>query len=128
METPSLLEAHTNTAAWHYVIHPSLHIKGGRTGGPPFFDLCTWTLRTDNWLLHSLSRQPPPPPPRSYFCSVATAPHTVSLLSQPTWPCQLTVFMFSSLVTCRMIRLQTNESAQKQVCVQCSIELHMHLP
>ena len=49
--------------------------KGGGTGeargalAPPIFDFCMRTLRTDNRLLRSLSRQPPPP---SYFCSATT--------------------------------------------------------
>ena len=59
-------------------IHSIDHIKmaddkGGRTQeargalAPPILDLHTRTLRTDNWLLHSLSRQPPPPPPPIIF-------------------------------------------------------------
>ena len=47
---------------WFFTTKPSEQGRG-RTGGARglIFALCTWTLRTDNGLLCSLSHQPPPP-------------------------------------------------------------------
>ena len=64
---------------WFFTTKPS-ELGRGRTGGARglIFALRTWTLRTDNGLLCSLSHQPPPPPPPNSIFVPPSPPQNIS--------------------------------------------------